>query len=300
MSNLPIISVESGLGSYLKEVNRIPSLSQEEEFLYAKDYLEKHDLEAAHKLVKSHLKLVVKIAMNYKNYGLPVTDLVSEGNIGLMQAVKKFNPSLGFRLSTYSTWWIKAAIQEYILKSWSLVKIGTTAAQKKLFFSLNKIKNKLTTLYSRDITENDYPKIANALGVTTKEAMEMDRRLSGGDLSLNKSINKFEGSGHTEMIDLLPSTYLSQEDSLAQKQLYLSKKRTLSSAIATLTEREANILTARKLKDTPSTLDTLSNEYNISKERVRQIENKAFEKVKFYMLEKLTPDGQTKVLLNNG
>ncbi|MGC0371715.1 MAG: hypothetical protein DGJ47_000414 [Rickettsiaceae bacterium] len=292
MSNLPVISVESSFTSYLKEVNKIPCLTEEEEFLYAKNYLEKHDLEAAHELVKSHLKLVVKIAMRYKNYGLPINDVVSEGNIGLMQAVKKFDPDMGFRLSTYSTWWIKASIQEYILKSWSLVKIGTTAAQKKLFFSLNKVKHKIVKAYSRDVREDDYEEIAEQLGVTTKEVSAMNSRLSGNDLSLNYTISNNDGDDQTEMIDLLPATTPSQEEDLAQKQISVNKERILRDALATLNEREAAILVARKLNDSPSTLDVLSEEYKVSKERIRQIENKAFEKVQAYMLQRFNNDGQ--------
>lgn len=295
MIKLPAITTDSGFSKYLREINSIPSLSQEDEFLLAKAYLEEHDLDAAHKLVTSHLKLVVKIAMKYKNYGLPVAELVSEGNIGLMQAVKKYDPELGYRLSTYAMWWIKAAIQEYVLKSWSLVKIGTTSAQKKLFFSLRKIKNKLSNHYARSISANDYQEIADELGVSVKEVSEMDQRLAGPDMSLNSTIDQNDDDS-SELIELLQETKASQEDTLSKNQLLSNQKQILSDAMQVLTEREVKILTARKLNTSPSTLDTLSGQYNISKERVRQIENKAFEKVQNYVLAKITNDGQMKLI----
>jgi RNA polymerase sigma-32 factor len=291
---LPAISAGSGFSKYLSEINNIPSLTKEEEFMLAKAYLEEHDLDAAHKLVKSHLKLVAKIAMQYKNYGLPITELVSEGNLGLMQAVKKYDPELGFRLSTYAMWWIKSSIQEYVLKSWSLVKIGTTSAQKKLFFSLRKIKNKITNANERPVNENDYEKIAKKLGVSVKEVSEMNQRLSGLDISLNRSLdNNDDSSG--EMIELIPETKPSQEIVLEKSQILSKQKKILAEAMQVLNEREIKILTARKLNDSPSTLDALSNEYSISKERVRQIENKAFEKVQNYVLEKISSDGQMRL-----
>lgn len=291
---LPAVSIESGFSKYLNEINNIPSLTKEEEFLLAKAYLEQHDLDAAHKLVKSHLKLVAKIAMQYKNYGLPITELVSEGNLGLMQAVKKYDPELGFRLSTYAMWWIKSSIQEYVLKSWSLVKIGTTSAQKKLFFSLRKIKNKITNANERAVNEEDYKQIAKELGVSVKEVSEMNQRLSGLDISLNRTLdNNDDSSG--EMIELIPETKPSQELLLEKSQILNRQKRILAEAMKVLNEREIQILTARKLNDSPSTLDSLSNEYSISKERVRQIENKAFEKVQNYVLEKMSSDGQMKL-----
>jgi RNA polymerase sigma-32 factor len=291
---LPTVTTSSGFSNYLREINKIPSLSKEDEFLLAKAYLEEHDLNAAHQLVSSHLKLVVKIAMTYKNYGLPVSELVSEGNIGLMQAVKKYDPNLGHRLSTYAMWWIKASIQEYVLKSWSLVKIGTTAAQKKLFFSLRKIKNKLSHNYSRSINENDYQEIADELGVSVKDVGEMDQRLAGSDMSLNRTIDQNDDSSG-EMIDLLEETRSSQEDAFSGNQILNNQKQVLSDAMSVLNEREIKILTARKLQSSPSTLDTLSNEYNVSKERIRQIENKAFEKIQSYILDKMTEDGQLKL-----
>ena len=296
IKNLPAVSSEASFSMYLREINKIPSLTKEEEFLLAKAYLENHDLEAAHKLVTSHLKLVAKIAMKYRNYGLPITELVSEGNIGLMQAVKKYDPDLGYRLSTYSMWWVKASIQEYVLKSWSLVKIGTTSAQKKLFFSLSKIKHKITNMYSRSVNEGDYQAIADELGVTVREVNEMSQRLSGPDLSLNRTINNDSDNSGSEMLELLPESKPSQEDILSRRQILGNKTQILSEALGELNEREVQILTARKLNDSPLTLDTLSSQYNISKERVRQIETKAFEKVQNYVLTRISNDGQIKTI----
>ncbi|XVN42136.1 MAG: RNA polymerase sigma factor RpoH [Candidatus Rickettsia vulgarisii] len=284
--SVPVISTESGFYQYLQKINKVPSLSQEEEFTLAKAYLNDNDLNAAHKLVTSHLKLVAKIAVSYKNYGLPISELVSEGNIGLMQAVKKFNPDLGFRLSTYAIWWIKAAIQEYVLRSWSLVKIGTTSAQKKLFFSLGKIKQKITKLYSRSVTDQDFAQIADELGVGQNDVREMNSRLSGPDLSLNNSVNSTDNND-SELIEFLPETRPNQESRLISQEIAIKKHNLLTEAMKVLNERELHILTARKLTDSPKTLDTLSVEYNISKERIRQIENAAFEKVKNFMLRKM-------------
>lgn len=282
-TNLPVLSSESGFYRYLQEINKIPCLTQEEEFLLAKNYLENNDLAAAHKLVTSHLKLVAKLALSYRSYGLPVVELVSEGNLGLMQAIKKYNPDLGFRLSTYAMWWIKASIQEYILKSWSLVKIGTTTAQKKLFFSLGKIKHKLANLYSRQIGEGDFPEIAKELDVSTQEVANMSRRMSGGDLSLNTPTSKDIDSG-AEMLDFVPESRPSHDIVLANKQESITKHRLLSQGMKMLNERELFILQSRKLLDDPLTLDELSQKFNISKERVRQIENRAFEKLQEYVL----------------
>lgn len=290
--NALAISNESGFYSYLQKINKIPSLSQEEEFSLAKSYLDENNLQAAHKLVTSHLKLVAKIASSYRTYGLPLTELVSEGNIGLMQAVKKYKPDLGFRLSTYAMWWIKAAIQEYILKSWSLVKMGTTAAQKKLFFSLSKIKHKITNLYSRAITVQDFAQIATELGVTASEVAEMNARLSGADLSLNNSINN-DDSSSGELIELLPETRPSAEALLINKQDFTNKRSLLSKAMKILNDRELRILTERKLQDSPKTLDILSTEYKISKERIRQIENTAFEKIKKFILKQIVDNNKS-------
>lgn len=280
---LPVLSSESSFQKYLAEVNKIPVLSTEEEFMLAKNYLENHDVEAAHKLVKSHLKLVAKIALSYRGYGLPMNELVSEGNLGLMHAVKKFDPDRGYRLSTYSMWWIKAAIQEYILRSWSLVKMGTTAAQKKLFFSLGKIKNKIKNAHYRNVNSTDYKQIAQELGVSESEVSEMNQRLNMSDTSLNNTIGGEDDKN--ELIEFLPETRPNQEIMLASSEDDSNKKALLGQALSKLKEREHAILSARKLKDTPQTLEDLSNQYNISKERVRQIENKAFEKIQSYMLE---------------
>ncbi|WP_342259810.1 RNA polymerase sigma factor RpoH [Candidatus Tisiphia endosymbiont of Metellina segmentata] len=285
--SVPVISAESGFYQYLQKINKVPSLSQEEEFLLAKAYLEQNDLEAAHKLVTSHLKLVAKIAVRYRNYGLPLNELVSEGNLGLMQAVKKYNPDLGFRLSTYALWWIKASIHEYVLRSWSLVKMGTTAAQKKLFFSLGKIKHKIANLYSRAVTDQDFVQIAQELGVTKNEVSEMNSRLSGPDLSLNNLINSGNDNSDSELIEFLPETRPSQELRLISQEDSVNKHNLLTQAMKILNDRELHILTERKLKDSPKTLDTLSIEYKISKERIRQIENTAFEKVKNFILQQM-------------
>ncbi|WP_341748109.1 RNA polymerase sigma factor RpoH [Candidatus Tisiphia endosymbiont of Dascillus cervinus] len=285
--SVPVISAESGFYQYLQKINKVPSLSQEEEFLLAKAYLEQNDLEAAHKLVTSHLKLVAKIAVRYRNYGLPLNELVSEGNLGLMQAVKKYNPDLGFRLSTYALWWIKASIHEYVLRSWSLVKMGTTAAQKKLFFSLGKIKHKITNLYSRAVTDQDFVQIAQELGVTKNEVSEMNYRLSGPDLSLNNLVNSGNDNSDSELIEFLPETRPSQELRLISQEDSVNKHNLLTQAMKILNDRELHILTERKLKDSPKTLDTLSIEYKISKERIRQIENTAFEKVKNFILQQM-------------
>lgn len=282
--SITLINNESGYYKYLQEINKIPSLSQEEELNLARDYLAHSNIAAAQKLVSSHLKLVAKIAVKYKNYGLPMPELVSEGNLGLMQAVKKYNPELGFRLSTYAMWWIKAAIQEYILRSWSLVKIGTTAAQKKLFFSLGKIKHKITNLYSRAAGEQDYPQIAAELGVQVNEVAEMNLRLSGSDLSLNQPLSRTDNENSSELIELLPSSNLSQEKLASNKQEANNNTYILNQAMKQLNDRELDIIKERKLKETPATLDVLSQKYNISKERIRQIENKAFEKLQNFVL----------------
>jgi RNA polymerase sigma-32 factor len=283
--SLPIIYLgDSNLYSYLQQINKISSLTKEEEYLLAKDYLEKHDLQAAHKLVLSHLKLVAKIALTYKNYGLPVSDLISEGNLGLMHAVKKYDPEMGHRLSTYSMWWIKAYIQEYVLKSWSLVKIGTTSAQKKLFFSLAKIKKRISNLYSREIIDTDYQDIAAELNLKEENVREMDSRLSNADMSLNSSSNNRSEDGESaELIDLVKSPQISHDIVMASREETTIKKRLLKDAMSELNERELIIFQSRKLSDSPETLEHLSIKFDISKERVRQIENRAFEKVRAYI-----------------
>ncbi|MCC2646182.1 MAG: polymerase factor sigma-32 [Rickettsiaceae bacterium] len=282
-TSLPgLVPSENGFSRYLQQINNIPSLTQEEEFLLAKNYYEQHDLEAAHRLVTSHLKLVVKIALSYRNYGLPMVELVSEGNIGLMKAVKKYNPDLGHRLSTYAMWWIKASIQEYVLKSWSLVKLGTTAAQKKLFFSLGKLKHRIRNLHSRDVNEQDYKFIARELGVTEQEVSEMDIRLSNADLSLHAHAGNDDDS--SELIEFVPEARPSPEALIATKQDSMLKRQLLAKALSILNERELHILQQRKLTTPPATLKELSIQYDISEERVRQIENKAFEKIQAHIL----------------
>ncbi len=273
-------SLQDGLQRYFKQISLIPSLTEEEEFMLAKTYLEEHDSEAAHKLVTSHLKLVAKIALGYRNYGLPLGELISEGNMGLMHAVKKFNPDLGYRLSTYSMWWIKAAIQEYILRSWSLVKLGTTAAQKKLFFSLKKIKNKIRNQNSREINDGDYQEIANNLGISASEVREMDQRLSL-DVSLNNQV--LASDSNAELIDFIPEVRPSQELMCSLRQEKEMKQQILHNALQSLSERELFVIQKRRLQDRQSTLDELSTKLMISKERVRQIENKAFEKIQLLM-----------------
>ena len=252
--------------------------------MLAKNFLENHDKAAAHKLVTSHLKLVAKIAMSYKNYGLPINEMISEGNIGLMHAVKKYDPDLGFRLSTYAMWWIKANIQDYILRSWSLVKIGTTAVQKKLFFSLTKLKNKISSMYSRTPNDQDYQSIADDLGVTKKDVIEINERLYTRDMSLNQHVQN--DNQNAELIDFLPETGDNQEVILCQKQETQLKHDILTQGLSNLNAKELYILEHRKLSDQVATLDELSHKFEISKERVRQIENRAFEKLQAFVLEK--------------
>ena len=276
-TQIPSVSPDgSGFHRYLQEINKIPSLTADEELDLAKRYVNEQDLAAAHKLVTSHLKLVAKIAISYRGYGLPTVEMISEGNIGLMHAVKKFNPDLGYRLSTYAMWWIKASIQEYILRSWSMVKIGTTSAQKKLFFSLGKIKAKIRNSYNRNMTHEDYKQVAQDLGVNERDVQDIEMRLSSSDASLNMQVGP---ESETEMIDFLPENSPNQEVIVADQQDTAIKHRMLTEALQILNERELDIFTSRKLTDKPSTLDDLSHKYDISKERVRQIENRAFEKI---------------------
>ena len=277
-----LVPISSSLfTTYVQRINKMPFLTKEEEFLLAKSYLEKKDLNAAHKLVTSHLRLVVKIALTYKNYLLSILDLVSEGNIGLLHAVKKYNPDLGYRFATYAMWWIKAAIQEYILKSWSIVKIGTTAEQKKLFFNLKKTKNHIAYLNDNRINHEDYEKIAKNLGIPLDKVLEMNNRLSNYDISLNKPITSREGA--KELIEFLPSQENTIDYDIEYKQEYANRKFLLTEAIKTLKERELYIFKSRKMCDKAITLEKLSKKFNISKERVRQIENKAFDKIKQYI-----------------
>lgn len=275
---LPILSGDTTLSGYMEKVNAFPYLTQEEELDLAKKWSENGDVDAAHKLVTSHLRLVAKIAFGYKNYGLPVLELISEGNMGLMQAVKKFDPEKGFRLSTYAMWWIKASIQEYVLHSWSLVKIGTTAAQKKLFFNLKKMKNRLQKIDNKALSPDDVAEIAGELKVSEKEVLEMDSRLSQGDQSLNAPVLNHE-EGSAEMIDLIESESESHELVLAESQDLERKRELFQAALKTLNEREQSIIMQRRMQEKPATLDDLSQQYGISRERVRQVENRAIEKL---------------------
>ena len=278
-SALPILHSEAGFFKYLNEIRLFPSLSHEEEHKLAKRLIDHKDIKAAHQLVTSHLKLVAKVASSFRGYGLPLIELVSEGNIGLMQAVKRFNPDLGFRLSTYAMWWIKASIQEYVLKSWSLVKIGTTAAQKKIFFNLNKIRHKISKLENSDKNQQ-ISQIASELNVSEKEVREMDGRLSSFDISLNLPIADDSGS---ELISMLPETRPNQEIIYDNKQALNYKKSLFNMAFKQLNEREKHILVERHLKEQPSTLEELSQYYKISRERIRQIEAKIFEKLRNFV-----------------
>ena len=273
---LPILSGETGLTRYLEEIRRFPMLEPQEEFMLAKRWREHEDREAAHKLVTSHLRLVAKIAMGYRGYGLPIAEVISEGNVGLMQAVKRFEPDKGFRLATYAMWWIKAAIQEYILRSWSLVKMGTTANQKKLFFNLRKAKSKISALEEGDMRPDQVKLIAKRLGVTEQDVVDMNRRL-GGDSSLNAPIRDDGESG--EWMDWLVDNAPSQERVLADSEESDNRHEALIAALDVLNDREKRIFQARRLADDPITLEDLAAEFGVSRERVRQIEVRAFEKV---------------------
>jgi RNA polymerase sigma-32 factor len=273
---LPILTAESGLSRYLEEIRRFPMLEPQDEYMLAKRWREHGDREAAHKLVTSHLRLVAKIAMGYRGYGLPISEVISEGNVGLMQAVKRFEPEKGFRLATYAMWWIKAAIQEYILRSWSLVKMGTTANQKKLFFNLRKAKSRISALDEGDLRPDQVKLIAKRLGVTEQDVIDMNRRL-GGDASLNTPIREDGDSG--EWQDWLVDDQDNQESTLAESEELDNRKKALTEALSVLNDRERRIFEARRLADEPITLEELADEFHVSRERVRQIEVRAFEKV---------------------
>ena len=273
---LPILTAESGLTRYLEEIRRFPMLEPQDEYMLAKRWREHGDRDAAHKLVTSHLRLVAKIAMGYRGYGLPISEVISEGNVGLMQAVKRFEPEKGFRLATYAMWWIKAAIQEYILRSWSLVKMGTTANQKKLFFNLRKAKSKISALEEGDLRPDQVKLIAKRLGVTEQDVVDMNRRL-GGDVSLNAPIREDGDSG--EWQDWLVDEVSDQETRLAESEESDNRRKALGEALSVLNERERRIFEARRLADDPITLEDLAAEFGVSRERVRQIEVRAFEKV---------------------
>ena len=280
ITNLPSPSI-GGLSLYLAQIKKFPMLDAEEEYLLAKSWRERGNLKAAHKLVTSHLRLVAKIAMGYRGYGLPVNELISEGNIGLMQAVKKFDPERGFRLTTYAMWWIKAAIQEYVLKSWSLVKMGTTTAQKKLFFNLKKLKNQIAPNQEGDLRDEQVNEISKRLDVESYEVVNMNRRLMGHEKSLNDPIKAGETD---EWQDWLVDDSLDQELIVSQKQEFDDKKELLYESMSILNDREKEILEARRLTENPKTLEALSQKYKISRERIRQIETKAFEKLQKNMI----------------
>ena len=276
----PALSNEGGLSAYLEQIKKFPMLDAEEEYMLAKNWKTTGNIKSAEKLVTSHLRLVAKIAMGYKGYGLPVNEMISEGNVGLMQAVKKFEPEKGFRLATYAMWWIKASIQEYILRSWSLVKIGTTTAQKKLFFNLKKLKNQIAPQSEGDLRKEQVEQIANKLDVSEDEVVSMNRRLSGKEFSLNAPI----GEDGDEWQDWLVDKELDHDLKFAHHEEMKQRKDLLKDSIKVLSDREKEILYSRRLNDNPSTLEELSKKYSISRERVRQIENKAFEKLQKHML----------------
>jgi RNA polymerase sigma-32 factor len=277
LNAIAVMSPEGGLSRYLSEIRKFPMLAKDQEFMLAKRWREHEDPEAAHQLVTSHLRLVAKIAMGYRGYGLPIGEVISEGNVGLMQAVKKFEPDKGFRLATYAMWWIRASIQEYILRSWSLVKMGTTAAQKKLFFNLRKAKSEISALEEGDMHPDQVSQIATKLGVLNEEVISMNRRLSGPDASLNAPLRSDSESEWQDWLadDVTPS----QESVVAENEEMQIRMSLLEEAMTELTDRERHILTERRLKDEPTTLEALAGEYGVSRERVRQIEVRAFEQL---------------------
>ena len=276
--SVALISPDNNLSRYLDQIKKFPMLTAEDEYNLAKDWLDKNNTKAAHKLVTSHLRLVAKIAMGYRGYGLPVADLIAEGNIGMMHAVKKFDPERGFRLATYAMWWIKAAIQEFVLRSWSQVKIGTTASQKKLFFNLRKIKSKINALDDGDLSPNQVNHIAKTLDVSKDDVISMNRRMLGGDHSLNAQMNKNDGE-ETEWQDLLTDDRENQETLFEKHEEKTIRSKLMIDALNLLKSREKDIIIKRRLTDNPMTLEDLSQEYKVSRERIRQIENRAFEKL---------------------
>jgi RNA polymerase sigma-32 factor len=271
-----VLSPDGSLSRYLQEIRKFPMLAQEEEYMLARAWREHGDTDSAHKLVTSHLRLVAKIAMGYRGYGLPLGELISEGNVGMMQAVKRFDPEKGFRLATYAMWWIRASIQEYVLRSWSLVKMGTTAAQKKLFFNLRRVKGQIEAIEEGDLKPENVAEIARRLGVTEDEVVSMNRRLTAPDSSLNAPLRDESDS---EWQDMLVDEDMDQEERLVERDELSLRQQLLMDAMSVLNDREKHILTERRLKDDPATLEDLSQEYNISRERVRQIEVRAFEKL---------------------
>ena len=283
-TSLPAPTPEGGLNRYMQEIRKFPMLEPEEEYMLAKRYLDHDDSGAAHKLVTSHLRLAAKIAMGYRGYGLPQAEVISEANVGLMQAVKRFDPEKGFRLATYAMWWIRASIQEYVLRSWSLVKLGTTSAQKKLFFNLRKAKKKIGALEDGDLRPENVARIAQELSVTEDEVVSMNRRLSGGDASLNAMVSN-DGEGAMEWQDWLEDEDATQADDYAEKDELDTRRALLSEAMVVLNDREKDILTQRRLAEKPITLEDLSGQYSVSRERIRQIEVRAFEKLQNKMRE---------------
>ncbi len=284
-SRLPAPSPESGLSRYMQEIRRFPMLEPEEEYMLAKRWVEEQDTESAHKMVTSHLRLAAKIAMGYRGYGLPQAEVISEANVGLMKAVKRFDPEKGFRLATYAMWWIRASIQEYILRSWSLVKMGTTSAQKKLFFNLRKAKSRIGALDEGDMHPDNVEKIAHDLGVTKDEVVTMNRRLSGGDASLNAIVGSADGDSSMEWQDWLEDEDADQASDYEARDELESRRALLSEAMSALNEREQDVLVKRRLSDAVVTLEHLSEQYNVSRERIRQIEVRAFEKLQLRMRE---------------
>jgi len=290
--NLPAPTPEGGLNRYMQEIRKFPLLEPEEEYMLAKAWVEQEDTQAAHRMVTSHLRLAAKIAMGYRGYGLPQAEVVSEANVGLMQAVKRFDPEKGFRLATYAMWWIRASIQEYILRSWSLVKIGTTSAQKKLFFNLRKVKSKLGALEDGDLRPEILARIAQDLSVTETEVVDMNRRMSGGDASLNVMVGS-DGDGSTQWQDWLEDDDSDQAQDYAERNEFETRHALLAQAMDVLNEREREILRKRRLTDEPETLEALSETYKVSRERVRQIEVRAFEKLQMRMREMARDKGMT-------
>jgi RNA polymerase sigma-32 factor len=284
-ANLPAPSPEQGMNRYLQEIRKFPLLEPEEEYMLAKRWVDHQDTEAAHRMVTSHLRLAAKIAMGYRGYGLPQAEVISEANVGLMQAVKRFDPERGFRLATYAMWWIRASIQEYILRSWSLVKLGTTSAQKKLFFNLRKAKSKIGALEEGDLRPENVARIAHDLNVSEAEVVAMNRRLSGGDASLNAQVGSSDGESATQWQDWLEDESANTAESYAEADELDARRAMLVAAMDVLNERERDILMQRRLRDEPVTLEELSGQYGVSRERIRQIEVRAFEKLQDRMRE---------------
>jgi len=281
-ANLPAPTPEGGLSRYMQEIRKFPLLEPEEEYMLAKRWVEEQDTASAHRMVTSHLRLAAKIAMGYRGYGLPQAEVISEANVGLMQAVKRFDPEKGFRLATYAMWWIRASVQEYILRSWSLVKLGTTSAQKKLFFNLRKVKNKIGALEEGDMRPENVTRIATDLGVSENEVISMNRRLSGGDASLNATVGS-DGEGTMQWQDWIEDESADQAGDYEARDELEVRREMLSEALAALNDREKDILTQRRLSDQAVTLENLSEQYNVSRERIRQIEVRAFDKLQTKM-----------------